>query len=87
VTIKAKGVARVIFYLDGHRLRTLTAHSARHGSLTIRIYTGGLKLGLHSLKVKIMMAVTAASAKVRVGSRSVRFRRCAHAAASPRFTG
>jgi hypothetical protein len=87
VTVKAKGVARVIFYLDGHRLRALTAHSARNGTLSIRLYTGRLEVGLHSLKVTIMMAVTAASAKVRVSTRSLRFRLCAHAAASPRFTG
>ncbi len=87
VTVKAKGVARVVFYLDGHRLRTVTAHSARKGLLTIRVYTGRLKRGVHTLTAKVTMVATSASAKPRATTRSARFRVCAHAAASPRFTG
>jgi len=87
VSIKAKGVKKVVFYLDGHRLRTLTARNARAGKLAIRIPVSKLRIGVHRLLAKITMSPLTASAKAVTATRSVTFARCASANVSPRFTG
>ena len=86
IRIKSAGVASVIFYLDGHRLRRLTAHSARHGQLTLVIDTSHLKIGRHRLLAKFTMKA-ASSAKVTHASRAINLLRCASGAVSPHFTG
>jgi hypothetical protein len=87
VSVKAKNVKSVTFYLDGHRLKTLTAKSARRGRLSVRVQTSKLKPGLHRLKARITMRTTAASAKPVTVTRSLKFARCAAAPVTPRFTG
>jgi len=87
VSVKAKNVKSVTFYLDGHRLKTLTARSARRGSLSIRVQAARLKPGVHRLSAKLTMITTAASAKPRTVTRSLRFARCASARVDPKFTG
>jgi uncharacterized repeat protein (TIGR01451 family) len=86
-SLKAKGVSSVAFYLDGHRLRTMSARSARRGLLTITIDTSRLRVGGHRLVAKIMMARVASSSRQVRASRSLTFVRCASAAVRPKFTG
>ena len=87
VSIKAKNVKSVTFYLDGHRLKTLTARSARRGRIAVRVQTSRLKPGVHRLTAKITMIPNIASAKTVTVSRSLKFARCASARVSPKFTG
>jgi hypothetical protein len=86
VSLKAAGVARVTFYLDGHKLRTLTAKNAHKGLLTLLIDPDKLKVGTHKLKASITMKHTG-STKPKQGTRTVRILRCSSAALTPKFTG
>jgi hypothetical protein len=87
LSVKSKNVRKVTFYLDNHRLKSLTAKSARHGKLSIRVNTSRLKVGRHRVKARIVMAPTAARAKTVVAARTITFVRCAAATLSPHFTG
>jgi|GEM_PF-1912495 hypothetical protein len=86
VSIKAANVASVTFYMDGHKLRTLTAKNAHKGLLTLLINPDKLKVGPHKLTAKITMTHTA-STKAKQGTRTVRILRCGSAALTPKFTG
>jgi hypothetical protein len=86
VSIKATGVQSVTYYLDGHKLKTLTAKNAHKGRLSIVIDPAKLKLGPHRLVAKITMAPTA-SAKARQASRTITVLRCRSAVGTPKFTG
>jgi hypothetical protein len=86
VSLRSAGVSSVGFYLDGHKLKTLTARNARKGLLTITIDAAKLKLGSHKLTARIKMAATA-STKLTLGSRTIRILRCDPAAVTPKFTG
>jgi hypothetical protein len=86
VSIKADGVARITFYMDKHKLRTLTAKNARKGLLTLKIDPSKLAVGRHKLLAKITMAATSTT-KATVASRSVAVLRCRAAVLTPKFTG
>jgi uncharacterized repeat protein (TIGR01451 family) len=86
LSIKSVGVASVTFYMDGHKLKTLTAKNARKGLLTISINPATLKLGVHKLSAKITMA-HAPSAKAKQATRTVKILRCQSQALTPKFTG
>ncbi len=86
-SLKSKGVAAVAFYLDGHRLRSMSARSARHGVFTISIDISRLRVGAHRLVAKILMAKAASAGKQVRASRSLTFVHCASAAVRPKFTG
>jgi hypothetical protein len=86
VSLKAKGVAKVTFYLDKHKLRTLTAKNAVKGLLQLKIDPSKLTVGPHKLLAKITMAATSTT-KAKVASRSITVLRCGAAALTPKFTG
>lgn len=86
VSLKAAGVASVTFYLDGHKLRTITSKNAHKGLLTLLIDPDKLKVGTHKLVAKITMK-HAPSTKAKQGTRSLRILRCSSAALTPKFTG
>jgi hypothetical protein len=87
VSIASAGVASVIFYLDGHKLRRLTAHSAHGGLLTVTIDGARLKLGKHHVVAKITMVKASASAKAVLTTRSLTLLRCHSDVVTPKFTG
>ena len=86
VSIKSAHVASVTFYLDGRKLKTLTAKNAHKGLLTIAIDPSKLKVGAHKLVAKITMTHTA-STKAKQGTRSMMVLRCRAAVLTPKFTG
>jgi hypothetical protein len=86
VSIKAKGVAKVTFYLDKHKLRALTAKNAVKGLLRLKLDPSKLAVGPHKLLAKITMAATSTT-KATVASRSVTVLRCRTAVLTPKFTG
>jgi hypothetical protein len=83
-SLKAAGVASVTFYLDGHKLKTLSAKNAHGGKLSISINVTKLGVGAHRLVAKIKMASSARSV---TASRQLTFVHCASAAIAPKFTG
>ena len=86
VSLKSAGVASVTFYLDGHKLRTITSKNAHKGLLTLLINPDKLKVGPHKLKALITMKHTG-STTAKQGTRTVRILRCGSAALTPKFTG
>ncbi len=87
VSIRASGVLSVSFYMDGHKLRTLSAKNARKGRLTLLIDPTALGIGAHRLMAKITMAPAARTAKATHATRTSTVLRCRSAVLTPRFTG
>jgi hypothetical protein len=86
-SVRSVGVKSVTFYLDGHKLKTLTARNAHKGRLTITIDASKLKVGAHRLLAKITMLPTASIAKSVQASRRMTVVRCSSAVLTPKFTG
>ena len=86
VSVKSAGVHSVTFYLDGHKLKTLTSKNAHKGLLSIQIDPAKWKVGPHRLVAKITMTAAGAS-KATTASRTARLVRCRAAVLTPRFTG
>ncbi|HYM46505.1 MAG TPA: hypothetical protein VES65_10170 [Solirubrobacteraceae bacterium] len=86
-SVKSAGVGSVTFYLDGHKLKTLTARNAHNGLLTVAINPAKLGVGAHRLVAKITMARIASSTKPAHASRAITVLRCRSAALTPKFTG
>ena len=82
-TVSALGIARVTFYLDGHKLRTLTQSQARHGLFSIKINAARLSHGPHKVSFETVAenSVCGTSAAVHTFVRPFTARR------APRFTG
>lgn len=87
VSIKAAGVRSVTFYIDGHKLRTLSAKNARKGRLSIQIDPSQLSVGAHRVTAKITMTPAARTAKTTRATRAATVLRCRSAVLTPRFTG
>ncbi|HYM55091.1 MAG TPA: hypothetical protein VES97_06990, partial [Solirubrobacteraceae bacterium] len=87
VSMHSTGVRSVTFYLDGHKLKTLTARNARRGLLAITIDATRLKLGAHRVLAKITMAPAASAAKSVRASRTLTVVRCGSSILTPKFTG
>jgi uncharacterized repeat protein (TIGR01451 family) len=86
VSVKSAGVHSVTFYLDGHKLKTLTSRNAHKGLLSIQIDPARWKVGPHRLVAKISMTAPGAG-KARTASRTARLVRCRAAVLTPKFTG
>jgi hypothetical protein len=86
-SVKSAHVASITFYMDGHKLKTLTARNARKGLLSITIDPTSLHVGPHKLSAKITMVKTSASSKALKGTRKRTVLRCDPAVVTPKFTG
>jgi hypothetical protein len=86
VSMRSAGVASVTFYLDGRKLKTLTAKNAHKGELTILIDPAKLSVGVHRLAAKITTSRTAATQAAHA-SRAVTVLRCRSAVQTPKFAG
>jgi len=84
--MRSAGVASVTFYLDGRKLKTLTAKNAHKGEFTILIDPAKLSVGVHRLAAKITTSRTAAT-KAAHASRTVTVLRCRSAVQTPKFAG
>ena len=83
VRISSLGIKRITFYLDGRRLKTLSASKARHGEFELRINAKRLRYGAHRISVTTVMKDAACA---RIGRAAV-FVRPRPARATPKFTG
>jgi uncharacterized repeat protein (TIGR01451 family) len=83
VRVSSRGVKRITFYIDGHRVRTLQRSQAKGGQFSIKINPRRLSYGPHRVSFKTVMVnptcATAASART--------FVRPFAARVAPRFTG
>lgn len=86
-SVRSAGVATVVFYLDGHRLKTLTSKNSHKGLISIRIDPGKLKVGAHHVMAKITMKKSSSTAKAAHSTRSLTVIRCHAAVVTPHFTG
>ena len=75
MSVKSAGLARVTFYLDGHKLKVLTAKNARHGSFTIVISPSKLGSGAHKVLARIITAQTASTRSTHA-TRTLIIKRC-----------
>jgi hypothetical protein len=56
VTIAAGGIARIAFYLDGHKMKALTQAQARKGVFSVKIDPRKLAYGAHRVSVLTRMS-------------------------------
>ena len=80
--LAAGGVSRVTFYLDGHKLRTMTVGQARSGRFLIGVNPLKLAYGVHRLTAKITL--TCAHKQI---VRTLTFVHCRPPVTKPKFTG
>jgi hypothetical protein len=86
-SVKSAHVASITFYMDGHKLRTLTARNARKGLLSIAIDPTGMHVGPHKLMARITMVKASPTSKALKGTRKRTVLRCDPAVVTPKFTG
>jgi hypothetical protein len=87
ISVKAAGVVSVTFYLDGRKLKALTAKNARAGKLSITIKASKLHIGAHMVVAKMRMKPAAGSKTPVFFTRTLTFVRCGASNVSPKFTG
>ena len=67
VAIASTGIARIAFYLDGRRLKTLKAGRAKRGEFSVTIDPGRLSVGAHRVSVTAIMRDTRCATIFRSG--------------------
>jgi hypothetical protein len=83
-TITGKRIVKVTFYVDGHKVKTLTKPNAKGGAWKLPINVRKLGFGSHRLIAKVQFAK---SSGTKARTLRLSFSRCASAAAQPKFTG
>jgi hypothetical protein len=83
VRVPALGIKKITFYLDGHKLKTLSSAQASGGRFKVEIDPGKLAFGAHRVSVKTVMTENACAAI----ARSAVFVHPRPPAAKPKFTG
>ena len=81
--VKGVKVAKVVFILDGHRIKTLTRKNFR-GTFAVRIDPRHLKVGVHRLLATVTFQRGSAT---KAKTFRLAFQRCPRALRAPRFTG
>ncbi|MEA2189539.1 MAG: hypothetical protein QOK16_4550 [Solirubrobacteraceae bacterium] len=84
VQVDGTQISRVVFSLDGKRIRTLRKPNAGTSKFRVRVFPGTLSRGIHRV-----IATTTFTTDSNTPARRLRvvFSRCARAAQAPRFTG
>jgi hypothetical protein len=83
-TVTGKRIVKVSFYVDGHRVKTLTKPNGKGGAFKLPINVRKLGYGSHRLIAKVQFAK---SSGTKARTLRLSFSRCASAAAQPKFTG
>lgn len=81
--VRGTNVARVVFRLDGRRIKTLTRRNFR-GSYAVRINPARLSIGVHRLVVRVSFR---RGSGTKAKTFRLAFQRCPRALRAPRFTG
>jgi hypothetical protein len=81
--VASRGIKQITFFLDGHKLATLTQSQARHGKFTLKVDSRRLSYGAHKLSATVVVTnsncARIATSRVFVHARTERL--------APRFTG
>ena len=83
VRISALGIKQITFYLDGHKLKTLTAGQAKKGEFNVRIDPAKLHYGAHRVSLTTVMNESVCPAIARAAV----FVHPRPALVKPKFTG
>jgi hypothetical protein len=83
-TVTGKRIVKVTFYVDGHKVKTLTKPNAKGGAWKLPINIRKVGYGAHRLIAKVQFAK---SSGTKARTLRLSFSRCASAAAQPKFTG
>jgi hypothetical protein len=83
-TVTGKRIVKVTFYVDGHKVKTLTKPNAKGNGWKLPINIRKLGYGSHRLIAKVQFAK---SSSTKARTLRLSFSRCAGAAAQPKFTG
>jgi hypothetical protein len=81
--VSGQNIAKVVFVLDGKRIKTLTKPNAGT-RFQVRINPANFKIGVHRLRATITFL---AATKKAPQTLRLSFQRCAKKLAAPRFTG
>lgn len=81
--IRGVRVAKVVFYLDGHKIKTLKRKNFR-GTYAVRINPTHMRVGVHRLLVKVTFK---RGSGTKAKTFRLAFQRCPRALRAPRFTG
>jgi len=81
--VPSRGIKQITFYLDGHKLKTLSQSQAKHGVFTLRVDPRNLSYGAHKLSISTVSSdgncAHIAASRVFVHARTVHV--------EPTFTG
>ena len=83
MSISSLGIKEITFFVDGHKLKKLTAAHAVKGQFVVTIDPRKYRYGAHKVSVKTVMS-SAACANI---ARSGVFVRARPATVKPKFTG
>jgi hypothetical protein len=83
-TVTGKRIVKVTFYVDGHKVKTLTKPNGKGGAFKLPINVRKLGYGSHRLIARVQFAK---SSGTKARTLRLSFSRCASAAAQPKFTG
>ena len=81
--ISALGIKELTFYLDGRKLKTLSAANAKNGVFSVRIDPRKLRYGGHKVSVKAVMTEAVCAPLARIAA----FVRPHPPKVKPHFTG
>jgi hypothetical protein len=83
-TITGKRIVKVTFYVDGHKVKTLTKPNAKGGAFKLPVNVRKLSYGAHRVMAKVQFAKSSAT---KAKTLRLSFSHCSGAAAQPKFTG
>jgi hypothetical protein len=82
--VRGARIARVTFFVDGKRVKRLTAPNGEGTRFRLKVNPRGRGFGVHRVTAKVVFA---AAAQTRTRTLRLSFQRCRKQVVQPRFTG
>ena len=83
-TVRGSRIARVTFFVDGKRVKRLTAPNGEGSRFTLKVNPKGRGFGVHRVTARVVFA---AASQTRTRALRLSFQRCRRQVVAPRFTG
>ena len=83
-TVRGSRIARVTFFVDGKRVKRITAPNGEGSRFTISINPRGRSFGVHRVTARVEFA---AASQTQTRTLALSFQRCKKQVVNPRFTG
>ena len=83
-TVRGSRIARVTFFVDGKRVKRITAPNGEGSRFTISINPRGRWFGVHRVTARVEFA---AASQTQTRTLALSFQRCKKQVVNPRFTG